>query len=420
MVLHATLNGQSPKSTGYGRIRGPDPAPFNDEGDLQPMAPRPRPILTAALLLALLPAAVRAAAPLQLFIDLTAPGKTLNLMPGTYAGPAVIDKPMVLDGRGEVTIDGGGQGTVLTIEADGVIVRGCRLTGSGNSHDKVDAAVLITADDVTIADNRIDDVLFGVHISAGNRNTVESNSITSRPAPVTLRGDAVRIWYGRGNRIIANDIHDVRDIVLTNSPHNLIRGNKMRDSRMGMELIYSPGTEIADNDLSGNDHGIVGIYSDSLYIHHNHIAHQPNLHGSALAVKGSSQIVMEYNGILDCAVGLTANSPTFPENILYVRHNTFAYNDIAMFFYGEKGGHVIRDNVFAGNFQQVAVTGPTSARGNDWQGNMWQDYRGFDLDGDGFGDTPYALFLYSERVWLDRPMARFFRASPVLEVVDFV
>jgi nitrous oxidase accessory protein len=380
----------------------------------------PRFSLPALLAILLAAATGHAAAPLQLFIDLTAPGKTLRLTPGTYAGPAVIDKPMVLDGLNEVTIDGCGKGTVLTIKADGVTVRNCRIVGSGNSHDQVDAAIMVAADEALIENNKLEDVLFGVHISNGNRNILRSNNISSRPTPLSLRGDAVRLWYSRENLIENNGIHGARDMVLTNSPDNIIRGNHITGSRMGMELIYSSGTEVKGNHLDGNEHGIVGIYSDRLRIHHNRIEHQGHLQGSAIAVKASSGTVIENNGILDCAVGLTANSPTYPENILFIGNNTFAYNDVALYFYGEKGGHIIHDNVFFGNFRQVAVTGPTSALANDWSGNMWQDYTGFDRDGDGVGDTPYSVLLYSDRIWMDRPMAKFFRGSPMLEVVDFV
>jgi nitrous oxidase accessory protein len=378
------------------------------------------PLVLLVLTLMVTVAAARAAAPLQLFIDLTAPGKTLKLTPGTYAGPAVIDKPMVLDGLGEATIDGGGKGSVLTITADGVMVRGCRIVGSGNSHDTVDAAILLKAGGALIEDNRLEDVLFGVHVSGGNDNTIRGNDISSRQASFSLRGEGIRLWYASGNLIEDNNIHDVRDMVLTNSPDNIIRGNRIHRGRMGMEMIYSPGTEIVGNHLDHNEHGIVAIYSDRLHIHGNRIEHQGHLQGSGIAIKASAGCVIESNGIIDCAVGLTANSPIFAENILFIRDNTFAYNDVAMYFYGEKGGHIISGNLFFGNFQQVAVSGPTSALDNEWSGNIWQDYQGFDRDGDGFGDTPYCVLLYADRLWMDRPMAKFFRGSLMLEAVDFV
>ncbi len=358
---------------------------------------------------------------LQLLVDLTPNGHTLRPAPGEYTGPIVINKPIVFDGGGKVTINGQGEGSVLTIAADGVVVRNLRLTGSGRSHDQVDCGVLIQADDVLFENNTLDNVLFGVHISQGNGNIIRHNTISSLiDREPTLRGESVRLWYSTENLIEDNNIYMVRDMVLTNSPFNRIVGNRITYGRMGMELIFSTAVEISGNILRHNEHGIVGVYSDSLYIHHNRIEHQDKLSGSAIAVKGSSQTRIEYNEILDCAVGLTANSPTFPENILYIRGNKFAYNDVAMFFYGDKGGHIIHDNDFDGNFQQISVTGPTSALSNDWSGNYWQDYVGFDLDGDGFGDKPYKVFLFSDRIWMDRSMTKFFRGSPALEVIDFV
>ncbi|MCP4798867.1 MAG: nitrous oxide reductase family maturation protein NosD [bacterium] len=361
-----------------------------------------------------------AGSPLQLFVDLTSPGQTLNLIPGTFEGNLQINKPIIVDGLNEVTIDGSGKGTVLSINADGVTVRNLHITNSGNSHDKVDAGVMINGNNVVFENCVIDDVLFGVHIFQGNDNIVRNNTISSRPVQPTLRGDGIRLWYSMGNRVENNKLFCVRDMILTNSPNNFIIDNNIQNSRMGLELIFSHGVEAAGNHMSNNEHGIIGIYSDSLHIHHNRIEHQNHLVGSGIAVKSSSQTVIEANEILDCAIGMTANSPLFPENVLYIRDNIFAYNDVAMYFYGEKGGHQISGNQFASNFTDIAVTGPTSALSNNWSGNYWSDYAGFDLDGDGYGDTPYPKFIYSDRIWMDRPMAKFFRGSLVMDLIDFV
>ncbi len=58
--------------------------------------------------------------------------------------------------------------------------------------------------------------------------------------------------------------------------------------------------------------------------------------------------------------------------------------------------------------------------GNEWRGNYWDDYEGFDRNNDGVGDTPYEIWAYSDRIWMDNPMAKFFRNSPVLELLDFL
>ena len=81
------------------------------------------------------------------------------------------------------------------------------------------------------------------------------------------------------------------------------------------------------------------------------------------------------------------------------------------------------DNVFEGNLTQVAYGGHgdnNNSPKNTWLGNYWDDYQGFDRDGDGFGDQKHELFSYSDQIWVELPIARFFRSSPVMELLDFL
>lgn len=380
-----------------------------------------RPLFVLCIAIGALATAIaEAAPPLQLFVDLTPSGGVLRPPPGTYAGPLVIDRPITLDGENQVTLDGGGEGTVISIRADGTVVRNLHITGSGGSHDQVDAGVLVKANDTLIENNLIDDVLFGVHLQQADHNRVRGNRISSRGAIPSLRGEGIRLWYSHENAIEDNDIRHVRDLVFTNSAENRIAGNHISDSRMGMELVFAPDNLIENNRVSRNLKGIVAIYSDGLTIRGNRLEHMRDFAGSAFAIKESSQVTIEDNEVLHCAVGMVANAPTHPENVLRIQHNRFAYNDVALYFYGEKGGHVIRDNRFEHNFTPVAVSASSTARANDWRGNFWSDYEGFDEDGDGAGDQPFDLWVYADRIWMDRPFSRFFRGSPVLELIDFM
>ena len=113
-------------------------------------------------------------------------------------------------------------------------------------------------------------------------------------------------------------------------------------------------------------------------------------------------------------------SPFEPETRNLFRRNRIAYNGVGVVFHTDWTGNEFRDNDFRGNFSQVAVRGGGSAIRNVWQGNHWDDYEGFDRDGDGGGDTPYELHSWADRIWMEVPPAAFFRASPVLEVIDFL
>ena len=375
--------------------------------------------ITLALLALLFVPASFCLPPLQLYVELTPPGGVLKLEAGVYAGPVVITRPITIEGEGQVVIDGGGEETVLTVKADKTVIRGLRLTHSGGSHDQMSAGILIEANDTLIENNKIDNTLFGVVIQRADGNIIRGNQISSMQREISMRGDGLRLWYSHNNVIENNKFNHVRDLLFSNSSDNQIVGNHIQNSRMGMEFIFSPGNKIHNNVITNNTTGIVMVYSNQLSIRGNSISHMRKLTGSGLSFKESTDVVIYNNEIAHCAVGLLANAPISPENVLDIRKNLFTYNDVAMFFYGEKGGHIVRKNHFENNFVDVLGSGSKTVQDNDWRGNYWDSYKGFDRDSDGVGDQPYYQFLFSDRIWRDRPQVKFFRGSPVLEMIDF-
>lgn len=364
--------------------------------------------------------ALFAAPPLQPLIDATPAGGVLRPAPGTYAGPALIDRPMTLDGGGRVRLEGGGSGTVLTLRAGGATLRGLRISGSGDSHDAVDAGLLIEGDDNLVEGNVIDGVLFGIHVRQGNRNRIAGNTVAGRPAPRGQRGDGLRLWNSRRNRIEGNAFSRVRDLTFANSPDNRVIGNTLTDGRYGMQFVFSPRAWVEKNDLRDTDTGIVVLYSAGLTLRGNTIAHALDGGGAGIAFKDSGNALVEGNEVLHCAAGLSANAPLNDEAVLTVRDNRFAHNLVGMYFYGEKGGHRIEGNRFENNLTQVAVSAAGVGEANLWRGNAWSDYQGFDRDHDGIGDTPHEIWLYADRIWMETPRARFFGNSPALELLDFL
>lgn len=375
--------------------------------------------LRLMFLLALPPLAA-AAPPLQPLIDATPAGGMLRLAAGDYAGPATLARPIVLDGGGKARLLGNGQGSVLTVATNGATVRGLAVSGSGETHDGVDAGILVAGDDNAIEDNALDDVLFGIHLKGGNRNRIAGNRITGKDLPLGRRGDAIRVWNGRHNRIEANRLERARDITITNSPDNQLVGNVFHDGRYGMHIIFSPRLLVADNRLDSTGTGIVAMYSPELTVRGNRIRHVLEGGGAGIVFKDSGGALVEGNELVHCAVGLMADAPLNAELTLTIRNNRFAHNLTGLSFYGELGGHRILANRFENNLTQVFVSAPGVGEANVWEGNYWSDYQGFDLDHDGIGDTPHEQWLYADRIWLETPKATFFRNSPMLELIDFL
>lgn len=357
----------------------------------------------------------------QALIDATPSGATLRPPPGIYAGPATISRPIVIDGGGKVTVDGGSSGSVLIVNASGAVVRGLRLTNTGNSHDRLDTAIALTGNDNLIENNVIDDVLFGISLKQANRNTVRRNRIRSKPAEPAIRGESIRLWYSMDNLIEGNDIDRARDLVLMNSPRNRVVGNSVSDSRYGIHLIFSPDSVVERNVLSRTATGVVVLDSSRVVVRRNRVFHSLGVSGAGLTFKKSAEGLAEGNEIIHCAVGILADSPIEQEDKITLRGNRLAHNTMGIQFIGERGGHVLHGNSFENNLVHVSMAfGSGDASKNDWRGNYWDDYQGFDRNRDGIGDTPYEIYAYADRIWMENPMARFFRNSPVLELLDFL
>ena len=359
--------------------------------------------------------------PLQPLIDETPEGGTLVPPSGVYAGPVHITRPINLDGQGGVTIDNGGKGSVILIETDGATVRNLRLIDSGSSHNDIDAGVQVRGRFNVIKDNSIENCLFGVDLQQSENNIVRRNRISSKAFELGQRGDAIRLWYSFDNKITDNVITDSRDTVVWYSAKNTLARNTASNSRYSLHFMYSRYNLVEDNRYYNNTVGIFLMYSDGVVVRNNHIAHAAGPTGVGIGLKETSDLVVEDNEILYCASGLYIDvSPYQPDTTNRFSHNLIAYNGIGIRFLNDWTGNIFRQNRFADNLTQIAVSGGKTANRNIWEGNYWSDYQGFDRDDDGVGDSPYELYAYADRLWRDHPYAQFFKGSPMLEVLDFL
>jgi len=359
--------------------------------------------------------------PFQELVDATAPNGTLVPPPGTYAGPVVLEHPITIDGRGQVTIDAGGKGSVIYVETDGATIKNLHLTNSGDSHNNMDSGVQVKGNFNVIKDNLIDDCLFGVDLAQSEHNIVRRNRISSKDLDLGMRGDAIRLWYSFNNKVTDNVIRNSRDTVVWYSRDNLIARNDARGGRYSLHFMYSERNEVIGNHYEDNSVGIFLMYSDSVVVKDNYIAHAIGPTGMGIGFKETSDVEVTGNRILHCATGIYLDvSPYQPDTTNRITDNLIAFSGIGVMFLNDWTGNLFERNRFKGNITQVGVGGARTAKRNTWKGNFWDDYQGFDQNGDGIGDSPYELYSYADRIWMDVPAARFFKGSPVLEVLDFL
>lgn len=358
--------------------------------------------------------------PLQPLIDASPAGATLRLAPGVYRGPVTISRPLEIDGAGAAHIIGDGSSTVVRVLADHVTLRRLQVRGSGESQDRLDAGVLLQGTGHRVEDNTFDDVLFGIDLQGANASVVRGNRVQGKALPMALRGDPLRLWNSRDNRIEGNVFTRGRDLTLINSPDNRLAGNTFSDGRYGLHAVFSPRLQVEGNRLEHTGTGVVVLYSPQLVLRRNRVAHALTDGGAGIVLKESNDSLVEGNEVLHCAVGIKVDAPIEGHGRLDVRGNQFAYNTIGMFFYGESGNGVFVDNRFDNNLTTVALSAPGAGAAHRWLRNAWDEYEGFDRDGDHFGDIPHEAFLFADRIWMETPMTMFFRNSPALELLDFL
>uniref|UniRef100_Q47FR5 Periplasmic copper-binding protein n=1 Tax=Dechloromonas aromatica (strain RCB) TaxID=159087 RepID=Q47FR5_DECAR len=362
--------------------------------------------------------------PFQDLVDRAEPGSVLKPPPGNYAGPVTINKPLTIDGGGKVTIDAGDRGTVMMLNASNTVVRGLHLTGSGDSHDTDDSCLDVRGDHNTIENIEMDNCLFGLDLKQSNNNLIRGNSIRSKDRELGVRGDGLRLWYSNDNTIEKNQIIDSRDMVAWYSNKNVFRDNLGKRSRYSIHFMFANDNVVERNEFYDNAVGVYFMYTEGGVVRNNVISHATGATGMGIGFKEASGTIIENNEIIYCGVGIGSDlSPFQPDSTIEIRGNRFAYNGTGILFNSETGGNNMVDNIFEGNLTQVAYGGHgdnNNSPKNVWIGNYWDDYQGFDRNGDGFGDKTHELYAYADQIWMELPVARFFRSSPVMELLDFL
>jgi len=362
--------------------------------------------------------------PFQELVDQAPAGSLLKPPPGSYSGPVTIDKPLTIDGGGQVTIDSGDRGTVMVLDASNTTIRGIHLTGSGDSHDSDDSCLDVRGDHNTIENVIVDNCLFGLDLKQSNHNVVRNNRIRSKNRELGVRGDGLRLWYSNDNLIEGNEVIDSRDMVAWYSHRNVYRNNIGKRSRYSIHFMFANDNVVEGNEFYDNAVGVYFMYTVGGVVRNNVISHATGATGMAIGFKESSGTVIENNELIYCGIGIGSDlSPFEPDSTIEIRGNRFAYNGVGILFNSETGGNNMIDNVFEGNLTQVAYGGHgdnNNSPKNVWRSNFWDDYQGFDRNADGVGDKTHELYAYADQIWMELPVARFFRSSPVMELLDFL
>ena len=353
-------------------------------------------------------------ATIQNLLDHAAPGDTIVFEKGVYPGPFVVRRPIRLIGKSGAVIDGRGKGTVLTILAPNVVIRGLTVRNSGTILTAENTGILIRAPGVVVEKNRLEDVLFGIYLKNAGDARIVDNILIGKAVPVPRRGDLIRTWYSQNVLIERNQLRRGRDLVLWFSDNLHIRENRVSEGRYGIHFMYSDNARIERNLLTENSVGSYLMYSHRLHLSRNMIIRNRGPSGYGVGLKDMDETEVRNNFIAGNRVGIFLENSTGT-----IEGNTLAVNDTGMKVFPSARNNWIRGNQFIWNGTQVSVEGQGQIDQNHWQANFWSDYTGLDLNGDGYGDEPYAPLHILEYLTAKQPALKIFHETPAARALDF-
>ena len=320
-------------------------------------------------------------------LSMAKPGDTVVVGPGTYReGNLIINKRLIFSGEGNPVLDGERKSELITVTADDVTIRGFRLmnTAIGSMEDFA-AIRVMGASRVLIENNVGQDNFFGFHFSKSTDGVVRNNRLVSHPGQASQRGNGIHLWKCSGFTIENNRVEGHRDGIyfefVTNS---VIRENHSEGNlRYGLHFMFSNDDRYVDNRFIANGAGVAVMYSTRVRMTGNHFERNwgPSAYGLLLKDIRDSEVL---NNTFDRN---TAGIYMEGSSRMKFSGNEFLANGWAVRIQASCDDNVFEKSNFIGNTFDVATNGSLVL--NQFAGNYWDRYEGYDLNRDGFGDTPF-------------------------------
>ncbi|HVS61298.1 MAG TPA: nitrous oxide reductase family maturation protein NosD [Gemmatimonadaceae bacterium] len=307
--------------------------------------------------------------------------------PGVYREPTImVDKPVEIIGEGWPVLDGASARQIMTVTADSVTIRGLHFEHVGTSFTEDWAAVRFqTVRGCTIEGNRFDDAFFGIYLAKVNDCTIRGNVLRSGRGREMNSGNGIHLWASNGITIADNRIAGHRDGIYFEFVHNsVISGNVSElNLRYGLHFMYSDDCRYLHNTFRKNGSGVAVMFTNRVEMTGNRF--EENWGGAAygLLLKEIGDSKLEGNVFYRNTTGLLADGA----NRIKAIRNDFIDNGWAVKLQASTQDGTFTGNNFIGNTFDVSANNSEST--TTFARNYWDNYRGYDLNHDGFGDVAY-------------------------------
>ena len=320
-------------------------------------------------------------------IALAKEGDTVLVHKGWYKeGNIIINKKIVFIGKNYPILDGQKKYEVLSIKADGVIVKGFKVIKSGYATLEDPCGIKVyNRSNVVIQNNILDDNFFGIYIQNGANCIIKNNKILAYGKEEQRIGNGIHCWKSDKLQIIANTIIGHRDGIyfefVTNST---IKGNfSYKNVRYGLHFMFSNDDAYISNVFKNNGAGVAVMFTKRVKMLNNHFEENWGDAAYGLFLKEISDSYIIGNKFARNTSGIHMEGTTR----ILVKKNIFEANGWGMKIQASCMENEIKNNNFVGNTFDISTNGSLVL--NTFNCNYWDKYEGYDLDKNGVGDVPF-------------------------------
>lgn len=349
-------------------------------------------------------------------IALAKVGDTVLVHKGHYKeGNIIINKRIVFIGKNYPILDGQKKYEVLSIKADGVIVRGFKIIKSGYATLEDPCGIKVyNRKNVIIQNNILDDNFFGIYIQNGANCIVKNNKILAYGKEEQRIGNGIHCWKSDKLQIISNTISGHRDGIyfefVTNS---IIKGNfSTKNIRYGLHFMFSNDDAYISNVFKNNGAGVAVMFTKRVKMLNNHFEENWGDAAYGLFLKEISDSYIIGNKFARNTSGIHMEGTTR----ILVQKNIFEANGWGMKIQASCMENEIKSNNFLGNTFDISTNGSLVL--NTFNGNYWDKYEGYDLDKNGVGDVPFHPLSLFAVITENNPSAMLLFRSFMITLLD--
>ncbi|MCD6387735.1 MAG: right-handed parallel beta-helix repeat-containing protein [Methanophagales archaeon] len=276
-------------------------------------------------------------------------------------------KPLVyLENESDKFIDNAGQ--IILVKCRNITVMNTELTNTGVGIE------LLQSDNCLISNNNISsNKRDGIYLYDSNNNSISDNIISSN------KWVGIYLRYSNNNIISNNNISNNYEgiILLSDSNNNSILNNNIRSNKDdGIGLYDSNNNIISNNNINTNNwDGVSLSYSNNNSLSSNNISSN-NCYGIELYYSNKNNICLN--------------------NFINNTYNAFSLNSTNIWNSTEQITYTYRGSKF-----------------KNYMGNYWDNYTGYDENGDGIGDIPYSINADEDKYPLIEQFENYFVETPM-------